>query len=111
MSRAADIGGMDRLVLVQSCEVRTNAQGAKGYVFTDHSRVFANIVEDSDESVIRGNLAEGRALSVTVYKIPGLSTRWRLVIDGQPYSVESVSDVSRTSPLCTLSVTSINEAL
>lgn len=106
-----DIGAMDRLVLVQSCEVQTNAQGAKRYVFTDHSRVFANVVEDSDENVQMGNLADVRSLSVTIYKITGLTSRWRVIIDGQPYMIASVDDVSRTSPLCTLHVTSINEGL
>lgn len=109
MSNGRDIGMMDHLVTVQACTIGVNRQGAKSYSFRDHSKVFAKVEGSDDESVNAGNLAQNRALSVTLYKVAGLDTSWRLIIDGQPYAIESINDESRTSALYTLRVTSINE--
>lgn len=111
MNDGRTIGSMDTLIEIQQGKVVTNSVGAKRYVFELHSRVFASIDASDTEGVSNGNLAEGASLSVTIYKIGGLDTRWRVVIAGKPYQIDSLDNISRTSPICTLRVSSINETL
>jgi hypothetical protein len=55
-----------------------------------------------------GNLEDGNSLEIHIYKIPGLDTRWRVVVDGKPYEVRSVDMISRLSPVCVLSLFAID---
>lgn len=104
------IGGMDTLIELQRGVVETNGVGAKRYAFTHYSDVFARIEASDDESIQDDNLAEGARLSVTIYKVAELNTRWRVIIAGKPYQIDSIDRGLRTDVLCTLRVTSINEA-
>lgn len=107
-NRLANVGGMDTLVTVRSCEITTGTQGQKVYGFTDHSKVFANVERSVDENIDYGNLEAGQTLTVTIYKIAGLTTRWQLVIEGKAYSITNIDPISRYSPLCYLTCQAID---
>ena len=99
---------MDTLVEIQEGEVVRGDQGQKSYQYTHHSDVYARIERDTEETISMGNLEEGHTLRLTMYKIPALTTRWRVLVGGKPYEIASVDPVSRISPVCVLTVGAIN---
>lgn len=102
-----NIGELDTLVTVQYCEIGTGTHGQKTYTFKDHSRVWAKVDRRTDELVDNGNLEDGQSLTVTMYKIQGLTSRWRLIIGGRAYSITGTDPISRFSPLMNVSLTAI----
>lgn len=107
MEIKTNIGEMDQLVLVQSCRIGRGDKGQKTYAWANHSKVWAKVERVADEVINNGNLEAGQSLTVTMYKITGMSTRWRLVIGGKNYEVTGIDPISRFSPLCQVSLTSI----
>ena len=99
-----NIGELDTLVTVYSVAISTNERAAKVYTPSFHSRVFAKIEQTIDESVNNTNLESVYSATATIYKIPGLTTRWQLDIRGVRYSIEAVNPISRISPFCELSI-------
>lgn len=108
MADISAIGGMDTLVEIQAGAAAKGSQGQKSFVFTHHSDVYARVDRNTEEAVSNGNLEEGHTLRLTVYKIPALTTRWRVLVDGKPYEIVSVDPVSRISPVCILTVNAID---
>ena len=98
------IGDFDEMVTIQERVVATGDQGQKTYVFRDRSRVWAKVVRRASEMIDNGNLEDGKSLEVHIYKIPGLDTRWRVVVCGVPYEIRSVDGIDRISPVCVLSL-------
>ena len=88
--------------------ISTGTQAQKTYTWTVHSHVWAKVVRNFSEMVDNGNLEDGRSLEVHIYKIPGLDTRWQVIVDGKPYGIRNVDMVSRISPVCILSLFAID---
>lgn len=103
-----NIGELDTLVTVQSCTISKGDVGQKQYAFADHSKVWAKIERDIEEGVENLNLESARSLSATIYKIQGLSSRWRIIVHGVPYNIVSIDPISRYSPLCVVGLTAID---
>lgn len=108
MADVYQIGEFDTLVGIRYKAITTGNQGQKTYAWTEHSRVWAKVVRSCTEMVDNGNLEDGRSLEVHIYKIPGLDTRWQVVVDGKPYEIRNVDMVSRISPVCVLSLFAID---
>lgn len=108
MADIYQIGDFDTLVGIRERVISTGNQGQKTYAWRDHSRVWAKVVRNFSEMVDNGNLEDGRSLEVHIYKIPGLDTRWQVVVDGKPYEIRNVDMVSRISPVCVLSLFAID---
>ena len=104
MENKVNIGELDTKVLLRSCEITYGSQGAKKYNFSDHSEVFARVDRNVSESVTNTNLEEGVDVTLTIYKVPALTTRWRVVLDGKAYAITGIDPISRVSPLCHLSL-------
>ena len=102
------IGDFDEMVTIRERVVATGNQGQKTYAWRERSRVWAKVVRRASEMVDNGNLEDGKSLEVHIYKIPGLDTRWRVVVDGKPYEVRSVDMIGRLSPVCVLSLFAID---
>ncbi len=102
------IGDFDTLVTIRERVTSTGSQAQKIYTWREHSRVWAKVVRRIAEMVDYGNLEDGRSLEVHIYKIPGLDTRWQVVVDGKPYEIRSVDMVNRISPVCVLSLFAID---
>lgn len=107
MENRINIGELDTLVIVQSVTQTRGARGENQTTFTEYSKVYAKVEKVTSEMVNDENLEAGRSISLTIYKIPALSTRWRIVISGTPYEIRSIDTISRISPLCTLSLAAI----
>lgn len=108
MDNRINIGSLDTLVIVLKGEQSRNSQGAKSFTYTEHSRVFANVDRRIDEQVVTGNLEEGQFISLTVYKIAELTTRWRVVVEGRTYEITAIDPIERLSPFCILSLHAID---
>jgi hypothetical protein len=101
------IGDFDTLVTILERGISTGDQGNKTYTWKPRSRVWAKVVRNLTEMVDNGNLEDGKSLEIHIYKIPGLDTRWRVLVDNVPYEIRNVNMVSRISPVCILSLFSI----
>ena len=56
------------------------------------------------ENVTNTNLEQGVDITLTIYKVAALTTRWRVVVEGKAYEVTGIDPISRVSPLCHLTL-------
>ena len=97
-----NIGEMDTLVSLQSVRQTTGERGQKRMVYTPIAEVFARLEWQVDEVVDEGNLEQQRTVEVAIYKVPGLNTRWQVVIDGDPFDIVAIDPIDRWSTVCIL---------
>ena len=107
MENRINIGELDTLVTIQKVTKAIGTQGENVTVFTDHSRVYAKVDRDVAESVNDMNYEAGQTVLLTIYKIPALTSRWRVIIGDTPYEIRNIDPISRISPLYTLTLGSI----
>lgn len=108
MENRINIGELDTTVVVLKYTESFGAESELIKTWVEHSRPFAKVERETNESVSMGNLEERQTLTLTMYKIPELTTRWRISVDGQPYEIRDIDPVSRISPLCILTVHAID---
>ena len=108
MENRINIGSLDTLVTVKSCEITTGSQGEKKFTFSTFRDVYANVDLNVSELVSNTNLEEGKYIQLTIHKIPELNTRWQVGISGKLYEVLSIDTVSRVSPVCVVSIKSFD---
>lgn len=108
MTNEINIGELDTLVTVLECVVTTGAQGNKKSEHRTHSKVWAKVERTISETIGNGNLEENNTLEVTCYKIPGLTIRWRMIVEGVVYEITAIDPVSRISPLNILTLSAID---
>lgn len=108
MENNINIGELDHLVTLQKGEVTTGAQGNKRLEHSDHSRVWAKVERNINQMVGNSNLEEGNVIELTIYKVKDLDRNWRVIVDGLPYEITSITLISRVSPLCVLSLKGID---
>ena len=104
MENRINIGELDTKVLLRSCVITQGAQGAKKYTFQDYAEVFAKVDRNVAETVTNTNLEQGVDLTLTIYKVAALTTRWRVVLNGKAYEITGIDPISRVSPLCHLTL-------
>ena len=104
MENRINIGELDTKVLLRSCAITYGAQGAKKYTFQDYAEVFAKVDRNVSESVTNTNLEQGVDITLTIYKVAALTTRWRVVVEGKAYEITGIDPISRVSPLCHLTL-------
>ena len=108
MENRINIGELDtRITVLQYTETRGD-EGELIKTWVDHSKPYARVERETSEQISMGNLEERQVLTVTMYKIQEMTTRWRLVVDGQPYEISDIDPVSRISPLCHVTVHAID---
>ena len=108
MASWTDIGSLDTLVTVMQAVITQGDRGQKTITYGQHSEVYAGIRASTDEVVNNSNLEQGEDLTLTIYKIAGLTTRWRILIHGKPYEIRSIDPIDRISPLCELGLHAID---
>ena len=104
MEEHVNIGGLDTLVTLRAVTIGRSKDGSKTNIFRDHGDVFAHIERRIDEQVNTGNLEEGEFIQLTIYKVPQLTTRWQVKIEGVSYGITAIDPISRLSPLCILTI-------
>lgn len=109
MMQNGDIGNMDKLVTLCSCTITRNEQGAKVKTYTPFRKVWAKVALSVDEQVAMGNLEAGHVITMTIYKVPQMDTRWVVDIDGDQWQITSIDSMERLSPLCKLTLEAIRK--
>ena len=104
MENRINIGELDTLVLLRSCVISYGAQGAKKYAFQDYAEVYAKVDRNVSENVTNTNLEQGVDITLTIYKVAALTTRWRVVLEGKTYEITGIDPISRVSPVCHVSL-------
>lgn len=105
---ALQIGDMDTLVTLQSCEITRGSKGQKISSYTDYRQVWARVERTVDEQVGDGNLESGHSAVLQIYKVPAMDTRWRALIAGKPFGITAIDPISRLSPVCNVTVQAID---
>lgn len=108
MNEIFNIGELDTLVTILSCTLTTGAQGNKKYEYQVYSHAWAKVVRNINEMVSNANLEEANSIELTCYKIPGLTVRWRVEIEGVQYEVTAIDPISRISPVNILTLSAID---
>lgn len=108
-SNRVNIGLMDTKITVVRVTIGRGNQGQKQRQENVYGDVMAYLEPLTDEMVADDNLEARTGMSVTIYKIPDLTVRWRLVIRDVPYEIRSIDPISRWSPLCTLTAYTIEK--
>ena len=103
-----NLGELDTLVTIRSCVIEKNDKGAKRYQFPFHSKVWAKVSRTVDEMVDNQNLEALHTVTLTMYKIKEMTTRWQVVLEGKAYEVVSIDPIERASHLCTVAIRSID---
>ena len=108
MENRVNIGELDTLVTVRSCVITSGQEGAKQFTYSHFRDVYAKVERNVNETVANTNLEEGDYVQLTIYKIPQLTTRWQIVLEGREYEITGIDPISRVSPVFVLSIHSIN---
>ena len=108
MENRLNIGEMDTLIQLVPMTQSTGAEGEKVWTAGSPRAVFAKLETSVDETIGDGNLEADRTMVATVYKVPDLNTRWRVIVGGQSFEIRSIDPVSRVSPLCQLTLNSLD---
>ncbi len=103
-----NIGELDTLVTLQTYTQTTGDRGQKTFAFTDHSKVWAKVEGNIDEASTDNNLESQESLRITIYKVTGLSTKWRVVIKDKSFEIEGIDPISRFSPLCIVTLSALD---
>lgn len=104
MANEVNIGTLDTLVTLRTVVESQSAEGAKKYSFADFRNVYGNVDRRVNEQVNTGNLEEGDFVALTIYKVPELTTRWQVKIDGLSYEITAIDPIDRLSPFCILTL-------
>ena len=104
MADGVNIGTLDTLVTIQEYTVTRSSQGAKSYTPGRSWSVYGNVDLSINEQVSIGNLEEGQYINLTIYKIPALTTRWQVTVEGRHYEITGINPIDRLSNFCVLSL-------
>jgi len=102
-------GQLDTMITVLSVTPSRGTQGQKKVTTAVYGKVFAHLEPVTDEMVADDNLEASTTMSVTIYKIPALTTRWKLLIKGVTYEIDHIDPQDRLSNYCTLTVKTIEK--
>ena len=108
MESKFNIGQMDTLVTVKKVTQTTGSQGEKKFTYTFFRDVYAKVERNVSEIVANTNLEQGDYVQLTIHKIAELTTGWQIVLQGRVYEITGIDPISRVSPVCVLSIHSIN---
>ena len=108
MENNINIGELDTLVTIQKCVITQGAHGNKKAEYFDYLKVWAKVERNVNEMVSNANLEEANSIELTCYKIPALTVRWRVIVDGVPYNITAIDPISRISPLNILTLEGID---
>lgn len=108
MENKLNIGEMDTLIQLVPMVQSSGAEGEKVWTPGAPRSVFAKLDSSVDETIGDGNLEADHVVVATIYKVPDLNTRWRVIANGQSFEIRSIDPVSRVSPLCQLTLNSLD---
>lgn len=103
-----NIGELDTKVTFRACTISRGASGEKVRTVTTYGDAFARVDRLVSEVIGDDNLEAGQTLTLTTYKVPGLTTRWQVVIAGKLYEITGIDAMERMSPFFSLTLHAID---
>jgi len=104
MENRINIGELDTLVTLFAPSASIGTQGEKILSYGVFSDVFAKVDLQADEVIDYSNLESENDITLTIYKVPQLTTRWRVKVSGLMYEITAIDHISRVSPLFRLTL-------
>lgn len=101
-------GELDSRITVLSVTQSRGTQGQKKTTTATYGEVYAKVTPVTDDFVADDNYEALTTVTVLMYKIPAMTTRWELVIDGIKHSIISIDPISRWSPFCNVTARTIS---
>jgi hypothetical protein len=108
MENKFNIGQMDTLVTLYAPQVSLGTEGEKKSTYTVHSSVYAKVDSEVSDQLDFDNYDGRDNVSLTIYKVRGMNTAWQVEISGKRYEVLSIDSISRVSPVCVVSLQSVD---
>lgn len=108
MENLINIGELDTLVTLLSPTPGRGTEGEKYATFSLFRNVFARVDRNVSDDLAFDDYAGRDSVGLTIYKVPQLTTRWRVTIQGRTYQILSIDEISRVSPLCIINLQSID---
>lgn len=108
MENRINIGELDTLVTLFAPEQSRGAEGEKYSTYREFSQVFAKVDRDVADQLAFDNYDGRDSVSLTIYKVMGMNTRWQVGIGSKRYEVLAIDMISRVSPLCVVSIQSVD---
>lgn len=102
-------GELDTRITVLSVAQTRGTEGQKTKAQQTYGDVFAKVTPVTDDFVSDGNYEALTTVSVLLYKIPTMTTRWRLLIGGVVYEITAIDPISRWSPFCSVTARTIQK--
>lgn len=104
MPADSTIGSFDEMVELCKVEITRGTVGEKIESFSHVATVFANVMTSTSESPFDDNLESKETATVTLYKRPELTTRWKLRFRGKDWDINAIDPIERISPYMKLTV-------
>ena len=101
-------GELDSRITVLSVTQSRGTQGQKKTTRETYGEVYAKVTPVTDDFVTDDNYEGLTTVTVLMYKIPAMTTRWELVIDGIKHSIIAIDPISRWSPFCNVTARTIS---
>jgi len=108
MENKYNIGTFDTLVTLYAPTASMGSEGEKKSTYSVHSQVYANVDREITDQLAFDNFDGEDNAAIIIYKVRGMNTRWQVGISGHLYEVVSIDTVSRVSPVCVVSIKSID---
>ena len=108
MENMYNIGELDTLVTLYAPTATRGSEGEKKSTYSVHSQVYAKVDREITDQLAFDNYDGEDNAAITIYKVPGMNTRWQVGISGKLYEVLSIDTVSRVSPVCVVSIKSFD---
>ena len=108
MENRINIGELDTLVTLLSPTPALGTEGEKYATFSPFRDVFARVDRNVSDDLAFDNYDGRDNVGLTIYKVPQLTTRWRISFQNKTYQILSIDEISRVSPLCVLNLQSID---
>lgn len=108
MENKYNIGTLDTLVTLLAPTASIGSEGEKKSTYTVHSQVYANVDREITDQLAFDNYDGEDNSAIIIYKVKGMNTRWMVEISGHRYEIVSIDTVSRVSPVCVVSIKSVD---
>lgn len=108
MENQINIGELDTLVTLFAPVAGRGPEGEKYAIFEEHSEVFAKVDRDVTDQLSFDNYDGKDNVTLTIYKVGIMTTRWQVGIEGRRYEILSIDPITRVSPLCLVNVQSLD---
>ena len=102
-------GELDTRITVLSVTQTRGTQGQRTKSPAVYGDVFAKVTPVTNDFLSDENYEALTTVTVLMYKIPAMSTQWRLSIGGVEYEIIGIDPISRWSPFCTVTARTIEK--